>query len=158
MTSAVASPPAPPADRRLPIAAVDRGSITPLILLFFAIAALLVMGTTTAGSAFLAQRDLQAVCDGAAVRAADAVDEPGAYRNGGHGALPLSEESVRTAVADYQARGYAGDPTLTMAASTDGQQVTLSCHRLVQVPFGAVFGRAAGLDRDARSSARAPIG
>ncbi|MDQ6874954.1 MAG: pilus assembly protein TadG-related protein, partial [Actinomycetota bacterium] len=57
----------------------DRGSITPLILVFFLVAALLVMGAAAAGSAFLAQRDLQAVCDGAAVRAANAVDPAGAY-------------------------------------------------------------------------------
>lgn len=136
----------------------DRGSIAPLVLLFFLIAALLVMGTTTAGSAFLAQRDLQAVCDGAAVRAADAVDEPGAY----HGpkdlpALPLSEGSVGAAVIDYQARGYASDPTLALAATTDGEQVTVSCRRTVQVPFGAVFGQASGLARSATATARAPV-
>lgn len=136
----------------------DRGSITPLILLFFLIAALMIMGTITAGSAFLAQRDLQAVCDGAAVRAADAIDEPDAYR--GHqdlAALPLSDDSVRAAVSDYQSRGYGADPSLTLAASTDGRQVTVACHRTVQVPFGAVFGHSAGLSRSAQSSALAPL-
>ncbi len=136
----------------------ERGSITPLVLLFFLIAALLVMGTTAAGSAFLAQRDLQSVCDGAAVRAADAIDEPSAYRGQqAPAALPLSDDSVRTAVTEYQSRGYASDPTLTLAASTDGQQVTVSCQRLVHIPFGAVFGKSAGLQRTALSSARAPL-
>jgi hypothetical protein len=136
----------------------DRGSITPLILLCFLIAALMVMGTTAAGSAFLAQRDLQAVCDGAAVRAADAADESSAYTGPGDlAALPLSEASVQAAVADYRSAGYAGDPTLTLSAATDGQQVTVSCHRVVQVPFGAVFGHPAGLARTAVSTARAPL-
>ncbi len=136
----------------------DRGSITPLILLFFAIAALMVMGTTTAGSAFLAQRDLQAVCDGAAVRAADGVDEPEAYQGRTESSsLPLSDDSVRAAVTDYQFRGYSGDPTLSLAASTDGQRVSVTCRRVVHVPFGAVFGRGAGLPRTAQSSARAPL-
>jgi len=136
----------------------DRGSITPLILTFFLIALLLVMGTIAAGSAFLEQRDLQAVCDGAAVRAASALDEDGAYAGpAGQTALPLSDASVQAAVADYQAQGYAGDPTLTMAASTDGQLVTVTCSRMVQIPFGAVFGKAEGLQRTAVSSARAPL-
>ncbi len=139
-------------------AAADRGTITPLILMCFLIAALMVMGTTAAGSAFLAQRDLQAVCDGAAVRAADAADEPGAYAGPlPLTALPLSDTSVRAAVADYQAAGYAGDPTLTMSVLTDGRQVTVSCHRVVKVPFGVVFGQQAGLSRTASSTARAPL-
>ncbi|MDP9239730.1 MAG: pilus assembly protein TadG-related protein [Actinomycetota bacterium] len=136
----------------------DRGSIAPLILLCFLIAAFMVMGTTAAGSAFLAQRDLQAVCDGAAVRAANAADESGAYSAApGLAALPLSEASVQAAVDDYRATGYPGDPTLTVTAATDGQRVTVGCHRVVQVPFGAVFGQSAGLQRDAASTARAPL-
>ena len=136
----------------------DRGSIAPLILTFFLIALLLVMGTVAAGSAFLEQRDLQAVCDGAAVRAASGLDVPGAYAGPtGQAALPLSDASAQVAVAEYQARGYSGDPTLTMAASTDGQVVTVTCARVVQIPFGAVFGQAAGLQRTAVSSARAPL-
>lgn len=136
----------------------DRGSITPLILLFFLIAALFVLGGITASSAFLAQRDLQAVCDGAAVRAANGVDEPGAYSGpAGHDALPLSDSSVRRAVSDYQSNGYPADRTLTMSASTDGQQVTVVCRRVVRLPFGALFGRPDGLQRTAVSTARAPL-
>ncbi len=136
----------------------DRGSITPLILVFFLIAALMVMGAVAAGSAFLAQRDLQAVCDGAAVRATDAVDPGGAYGGpGGLTALPLSDATVQAAVTDYQSRGYSADRTLSMAATTDGQQVTVVCHRVVAIPFGALFGQAAGLQRTATSTARAPL-
>ncbi len=136
----------------------DRGSIAPLILVFFLVAFLFVMGGIAAGSAFLEQRDLQAVCDGAAVRATSALDEGGAYSGpAGRDAVPLSDASVQAAVADYQGQGYASDPTLTMTASTDGQVVTVTCSRLVQIPFGAVFGKAAGLQRTAVSSARAPL-
>ncbi|MGB9377651.1 MAG: pilus assembly protein TadG-related protein, partial [Mycobacteriales bacterium] len=104
-----------------------RGSIAPLILVFFLIAILVVMGTVAAGSAFLEQRDLQSVCDGAAINATNALDEHATY--GGppdQGALPLSEASVQAAVADYRQRGYAADPTLTLAATTDGQRVTVT--------------------------------
>ncbi|MEP6695567.1 MAG: pilus assembly protein TadG-related protein [Pseudonocardiales bacterium] len=136
----------------------DRGSIAPLVLLCLLIAALMVMGTTAAGSAFLAQRDLQAVCDGAAVGAASAPDEPGTYgQAGGLTALPLSDAAVRAAVADYRSSSYAGDPTLTLSAATDGQLVTVECHRVVTLPFGAVFGQSAGLPRSAVSTARAPL-
>ncbi|MDQ6875561.1 MAG: hypothetical protein M3042_10935, partial [Actinomycetota bacterium] len=68
-----------------------------------------------------------------------------------------SDASVQAAVADYRSQGYPGDPTLTMAAGTDGQRVTVTCHRVVQIPFGAVFGQPAGLPRTALSTARAPL-
>lgn len=147
------------ADRRSSPARGDRGSITPLILTLFLVAFLMVMGTISAGSAFLEQRDLQAVCDGAAVRAASALDEAGAYAGpAGQSALPLSDASVQDAVADYQARGYPADPTLAMSATTDGRVVVVSCSRVVQIPFGATFGKADGLQRTAVSSARSPLG
>lgn len=136
----------------------DRGSITPLILTFFVIGLLLVMGNISAASAFLEQRDLQAVCDGAAVRATSALDEYGAYAGPeGQTALPLSDRSVQAAVAEYQQHGYSLDPSLAMSATTDSQVVTVTCSRLVQIPFGAVFGKAEGLQRTAVSSARAPL-
>ena len=57
----------------------DRGSTIPLVLGFVVLAALLVLGAVAASVACRAQRDLAAVCDGAAVAAAQSVDEPALY-------------------------------------------------------------------------------
>ena len=48
----------------------DRGSTVPLILGFFLIALLVVAGAVALGDAFVDQRNLQDVCDGAAAAAA----------------------------------------------------------------------------------------
>jgi uncharacterized membrane protein len=138
----------------------ERGSVTPLILLFFCIAALVVMAGAATSSAFLAQRDLQAACDGAAIAAANAVDPASAYAHGlrGPDALPLSPDSVQQAVDDFAAKGFAGDAGgLALAADTDGRTATVTCHRTVRIPFGAAFGHADGLDRTALASARSPL-
>jgi len=45
----------------------DRGTILPLIAGFTVSALLLVLGAIDASAAFLAQRDLASVCDGAAL-------------------------------------------------------------------------------------------
>ena len=52
----------------------DRGSTIPLILGCFVVAFLIVAGSVAAGDAFLQQRNLQSVCDGAAAAAATSAD------------------------------------------------------------------------------------
>jgi hypothetical protein len=52
----------------------DDGTVVPLVLLSFLLAGLLVTAGTAASAAFLAQRDLAGVCDGAALAGAAAVD------------------------------------------------------------------------------------
>ncbi len=144
--------------RGLPGTDDDTGTIIPMVLLFVLIAAFVVMAGAATSSAFLAQRDLQGICDAAAVKAANAVDTASLYDSGSFGQLPLSQSSVQQSVAAFGAEDYAGDPQgLTLSAGTDGQSVTVACHRTVQIPFGAFFGVGQGLDRDATATARAPV-
>ena len=127
-----------------------------MILLCFLLAALVTMGTTVAGSAFLAQRDLQSTCDSAAVAAADALD-PGLIYAGDpdlSAGVPLTQASVAEAVGQYRAGSGAG--ALRITASTDGSSAVLTCRRRADVPFEAVFGRPDGIERVAVSAARAP--
>ena len=64
-----------PGRSRCRVAVDDRGSTLPLIIGFFLIAMLMVAGSVAAGDAFVQQRGLQDVCDGAALAgAASAVD------------------------------------------------------------------------------------
>lgn len=136
----------------------DSGTIVPMILLFFLVAAFVVMAGSATSSAFLAQRDLQGVCDAAAVKAANAVDGGSLYGSGALTQLPLSAASVQASVEGFRTQDYAGDTQgLTMLATTDGRTATVTCRRTVRIPFGAFFGHAQGLDRAAESTARAPV-
>jgi hypothetical protein len=118
------------------------------------LAGTLVTASTAASAAFLAQRDLAGLCDGAALAAAAAVDRE-ALRQGrvpAADALPLDPVAVEAAVRRYRQRvDRAG---LTLAAGTDGRAVTVTCRRTVRVPFGAVLGSPDGLDRTAVARAR----
>lgn len=138
----------------------ERGTVTPMILLFFLVAALLVMGASAAGSAFLSQRDLQARCDSAALAGADALAPTPLYKGGGSGlerGIPLAGGGVDAAVARVNgSSGGADRPVATMSASTDGHSVSIQCRDVAHIPFGAAFGHASGLVRSARSTARAP--
>ena len=129
----------------------DDGTIIPLVLLSFLLAGLIGTAGTAASAAFLAQRDLAGVCDGAALAAAAGVDRGGIDDD----ALPLDPSAVRAAAERY--RGRAGKPGLALRARTDGRTVTVECHRTVRIPFGAVLGRAGGLERTAVARARAAV-
>src|SRR6185312_13017730 len=53
----------------------ERGSTLPFVLLCWLLAALMVFGAIAASDAFLEQRQVQSICDGAALAAADRTDE-----------------------------------------------------------------------------------
>lgn len=136
----------------------ERGSIVPFVLLVTAIAVLMVCGGITASSAFLAQREVHSVCDGAALAAANAVDEGQYYGTDSPDAVPLSQQSVTAAVADYL--GDASDPDgpiTTWTAQTDGRSVEVVCSRFVSLPFAAVFLGGRDLERTATAAARSPF-
>jgi hypothetical protein len=136
----------------------DEGSSLPFVLVCFLMAALTVAGVTAASSAFLAQRDLQADCDGAAVAAASGVDLDAVYGTGqiSDESLPLAVGQAQDAVAEYQ-MGFAGDDTLNTSTTVDLERVTVACSRVVNLPFGSLFGVGAGLDRSTVSTARSPL-
>jgi len=137
----------------------DRGSSLPLVLLCFLVAAILVAAVTTASSAFLAQRDLQADCDGAAVAAASGVDLDRVYRDGlaAQDTLPLAADQAERAVLEYQSGGFAGDDAFGTRVEVGVDRVTVACERVVTVPFGRLFGVADGLHRSTVSTARTPL-
>lgn len=154
-------PRAPRLPGRLP-ARDDRGTVIPLILGFALIALLVTLGVTVASIAFLAQRNLQGVCDGAALAASDSVDEGTVFGGGTVSDLPLSQAGVRSAVARYLAVNYQpgtqGTPDdLSAGADTDGRAVRVTCHSTRALPFGGLFGYPDGLPRTATSTAQAPL-
>ncbi|RBY90009.1 pilus assembly protein TadG-related protein [Blastococcus sp. TF02A-26] len=133
----------------------ERGSSLPLVLVCWLVAALMALGGVAASDAFLEQRSVQAVCDAAALAAANAADEAAVYRSGlDAGVLPLTRAGAQAAVADSLAAGGTGLDS--WSAETDGPEVTVTCTRHVDIAFGWLFLGGEPLERTAVASARAP--
>ncbi len=134
----------------------DRGSTIPLILGFFLIGLLMVAGAVLAGDAFTKQRDLQSVCDGAAIAGANAIDGPTARTHELDGTLPLA--AVQAAVQDYLTRDPARTPVQVQAAlSADGGTVLADCRSHTTPAFAGVIGHPGGIEQHASSEAQGII-
>ena len=132
----------------------ERGSTLPFVLVCWLVAALMVFGAIAASDAFLEQQEVQAVCDGAALAAANRTDEAIVYSLGVGTELPLSRAAAQEAVADQLADG--GTTLDSWSAETDGAEVTVRCTRFVEIAFGWLFLGGDLLERSATASARAP--
>jgi hypothetical protein len=132
----------------------ERGSTLPLVLVCWLVAALMAFGAIAASDAFLEQQEVQAVCDGAALAAANRADEAVLYTSGVGSDLPLTRAGAQAAVADQLADG--GDVLDSWSAETDGAEVTVRCTRYVEIAFGWLFLGGQELERTATASARAP--
>lgn len=134
----------------------ERGSTLPLILGFFVLAMLMVAGSVALGQAFVQQRDLQSVCDGAAAAAAASGGNLDREHGVGSGSS-LRFGDVHAVVAAYLAR----DPdrravTVRAQLSGGGTRLTLTCRQRRNLPLGGLFGRA-HVDHTATSTARAAL-
>jgi hypothetical protein len=134
----------------------DRGSTLPLILGFFLVALLVVAGAVAFGDAFVQQRDLQDVCDGAAAAAAaSAVDLDRQRGLAGAGSLRLAD--VAPVVSAYLDRDpQRRDVRVSAVLSPDRERITLTCRQTTRLAFGAFFGRA-HVHHTVTSSARAAV-
>ena len=111
-------------------------------------------GAIAASDAFLEQQEVQSVCDGAALAAANRTDEAVVYTTGVAGTLPLSAAAARDAVADQLSDGAGALDS--WSAEADGVEVTVRCTRYVDIAFGWLFLGGQPLERTAVASARAP--
>jgi Flp pilus assembly protein TadG len=132
----------------------ERGSTLPFVLVCWLVAALMAFGSVAASHAFLEQQEVQSVCDGAALAAANAADEAVIYTDGVGADLPLTRATAQAAVADQLADAAAGLDA--WAAEIDGVEVTVRCTRSVQIAFGWLFLGGEPLERTAVATARAP--
>jgi uncharacterized membrane protein len=136
----------------------DRGSTTPLILVFFLIALVFTGGAIATSDAFTAQRRLQSVCDGAAIAAANVASEDALHGGGASGrrAIPLGDAAA--AVEKYLARDPARAGVRALASlRTDGTTIDLVCTTRSDVAFQRMFGRSDGVTQTAHSAARSPL-
>lgn len=132
----------------------ERGSTLPFVLVCWTVAALMAFGAIAASDAFLEQQRVQAVCDGAALAAANSTDEAVVYTSGVGPQLPLTRATAQAAIADQLADG--GTRLDGWSAETDGVEVTVRCTRYTDIAFGWLFLGGAPLERSAVASARAP--
>jgi len=132
----------------------ERGSTLPFVLVCWLVAALMAFGAIAASDAFLEQQEVQSVCDGAALAAANRTAEDVVYTAGVGTDLPLTRATAQGAVADQLADG--GTVLDAWSAETDGAEVTVRCTRYVDIAFGWLFLGGEQLERTAIASARAP--
>ena len=133
----------------------DRGSTVPLILGLFLIAMLLVAGSVAAGDAFVQQRQLQDLCDGAAVAAASSADlDHGRHPSGGEVTL-LVLGAVQDAVQKYRDRDPSRlDVEMQAVLSDDSTTVTVGCAETRSIAFGSWFGFGGGVEHRVTSTAQ----
>jgi hypothetical protein len=134
--------------------AAERGSTLPFVLVCWTVAALMAFGAIAASDAFLEQQEVQSICDGAAIAAANRTDEAVVYTSGVGSQLPLTRATAQSAVADQLADG--GTHLDSWSAETDGVEVTVRCTRSVDIAFGWLFLGGKPLERTAVASAQAP--
>lgn len=131
----------------------DDGALTLLVIGFTAIAALMVVVTTSVSAVYLARRELVSAVDAAAVAAAQQVDADTAYVEGLGARLPLSESRVEQVVSDIARR----NPTVRFAVpQVIDDSVVVAAERIVDLRFARVLGIESWTVR-ARSRARAPL-
>ena len=132
----------------------EAGSTLPFVLVCWLVAALMAFGAIAASDAFLEQQEVQSVCDGAALAAANQADEAAVYTLGVGAQLPLTRATAEAAVADQLAD--AGAALDSWAVETDGAEVTVRCSRSVSIAFGWLFLAGEPLERTAVARAGAP--
>lgn len=137
----------------------DQGSTIPLILGFFLIALITIAGSVALGQAFVQQRALQDICDGAASAASAAAASSADLDRG---ASVASADSLRFGAVEQVVDAYlVRDPhrdgvTVRAQLSGDRQRLTLICAQTVPLAFGSFFGRGR-VHHVATSSARAAV-
>lgn len=141
----------------------ERGSVSVLILGLTVVAALLVAGTIAVTSAHLSRMRLLDVADGAALSAANALDES-VYREGVGRSVPLSTASVRERAAEYLgSRPMPGSVTAWRLGSDTGTPdgvtavVALTAEADLPLVGGVLRGLGASVTISVRSEARADL-
>jgi hypothetical protein len=114
----------------------DEGTITLLVVGFTFVALLLALLVLNVSVVFLARRDLVGTADGAALAAAQRIDLAAFYAGGAAGgAVPLDEAAAAAAVA-----GFEDGETRIAGVAVEGDTVTVTVTRDVDLPFGGLFG------------------
>ncbi|MBX6389042.1 MAG: hypothetical protein IRZ08_08590 [Frankia sp.] len=117
----------------------ERGSITLLTLGYLVIAAMLAIVVTDVSAVYLARRSVASAADGAALAAAQRIDEFAVYTaTDRFERLPLAD--VQAAVDEYQRQADPSGSTALTAALVDEGTVEVRGSRVVNLPLVGFLG------------------
>jgi Flp pilus assembly protein TadG len=136
----------------------DDGTILVLVLGFAALLLVLVAIVVDVSAVILAKRGAASAADGAAVAAAQQLDQNAVYANGLDDAIPLSLDDVVQVVSTYAARAAEGQKGLQLVAGLDDTHTTatVTATREVRLPFSGWLG-IGSVTVTAVAHARAPL-
>jgi hypothetical protein len=143
----------------------DGGQISVLILGLFGIVLVLLLGGIDVTAAQIARTRLLDAADAAALDAADALDEPGAYGNGLASSVPVSNATVQDAAASNLATrprpsGISSWTTALGTGTTDGQTAVVIVQGVADLPMagGLLSSLGGSVTITVEARARAPLG
>ncbi len=136
----------------------DDGTILLLVLGLAPLLLVLVAVVVDVSAVVLAKRGAASAADGAAVAAAQQLDQSAVYQNGLGEAIPLSLDEVERVVSTYGARAAEGQRGLELTAGLDATQTTatVTARRELRLPFSGWLG-IGSVTVTAVAHARAPL-
>ena len=135
----------------------DDGTVLVLVLGLFGVLLLLVALVVDVSVVVLAKRSVASAADGAAVSAAQAIDDAAFYGRGLQDRVPLSEQDVAQRVAAYEAQAASDQPGLQLSSGVDGgTTAVVVARRTVALPVVGRFG-IEDVEVVAEARARAPL-
>ena len=135
----------------------DDGTVLVLVLGLALLLLVLVGVVADVSTAVLARRSVASAADGAAVQAAQALDEDRFYADGVAEGVPLSPSGVVERVAAYEALAQADQPGLRLVGDVEGTgTAVVTASRTVRLPFRRWLG-AGTVEVRAEARARAPL-
>ena len=135
----------------------DDGTVLVLVLGMAALLLVLVGVVVDVSVAVLAKRSAASAADGAAVSAAQALDQEAFYERGAGAGVPLSAGLVAERVAMYEAAVGSGQPGLRLTSDVEaGVTAVVVAERTLDLPFSGLLGRGP-VDMVAVARARAPL-
>jgi Flp pilus assembly protein TadG len=132
----------------------DDGQLLILIAFFGVVLILFVAVVVDASAAFLARRGLASEADGAALAAAQSLDEPAFYAGAGGDLLPLGD--VAEVVDDYVAANFPGTTVEDVTLVDGGTAVHVVLRRHLALPLSPP-GYEDGVEITAEATARLPL-
>jgi hypothetical protein len=142
----------------------DEGQISVLILGLFGIVLVLIVGGVDVTAAQIARTRLLDAADAAALDAADALDEPGAYGSGLGSSVTVSSSTVQEAAANNLAArprpaGISSWTTAPGTGTTDGQTAVVVLRGTADLPLtgGLLSSLGGSVTITVQARARAPL-
>lgn len=133
----------------------DDGTVLLLVVGLTAVLLLAVALVVNVSAVLLAKRSLASAADGAAVSAAQALDQQAFYATGLDGGIPLDPAEAAARVAAYRADAAVGQPGLQMSVQIEGRTAVVRASRTLTLPLGALSSGPVTVEAVAR--ARAPL-